>query len=72
MVTARINRYLSGAESPKQPFEGVIRIVDESREMDCIRKVIEDKGLDPIWETLIAGFGALMYTRGRRSAAHIW
>jgi hypothetical protein len=59
---------LGVAESPPQVGDGV-RIVDESREMDFIRKAIEDKGLDPIWAKLIAGFGALMYTRGGRSSS---
>lgn len=58
---------LGDAESP-QVRDGVSRSVYESREMDFIRKAMEDKGLDPIWAKLITKFGELMYTRGGRSS----
>jgi hypothetical protein len=62
-----IDAYRGVAESPTRTCEDASRIVDESREMDFIRKALEDKGLDPIWAKLFAAFGVLMYTRGRRS-----
>jgi hypothetical protein len=63
-----IDDCVSVTQSPKQAPKDVSKIVGESREMDFIRKALEEKGLEPIWATLITRFGALMYTRGRRSS----
>jgi hypothetical protein len=62
-----VDDYFSVVEFPKQV--PVNTLVDESPEMASIRKAMDEKGLDPIWVTLISRFGALMYTRGRLSAS---
>jgi hypothetical protein len=61
---------LSVGQPRKHARKGVSRIVDESRELDFIRKGLEDKGLEPIWAKLIAEFGALMYSRGQHERLH--
>lgn len=62
-----VDDYFGVVEYPRQV--PVNRLVDESLEMASIRKAIDDKGLDPIWVTLITQFGALMYKRGRLSVS---
>lgn len=57
---------LSVGQPRQRVHKAVSRIVDDSQELDFIRKALEDKGLDPIWTKLIAEFGALMYTRGQQ------
>ena len=56
---------LSVGQARKQIRNGANRVVDESLELDFIRKGLEGRGLEPIWVKLIAEFGALMYVRGR-------
>jgi hypothetical protein len=62
-----VDDYFTVVEFPRQV--PVDTLVDESPEMASIRKAIDEKGLDPIWATLIAQFGALMYARGRLSSS---
>jgi hypothetical protein len=69
-ATEMVDDYFGVVESPGQV--PVNRLVDESPEMASIREAIDNKGLEPIWATLIAQFGALMYTRGRLSTSPLF
>ncbi len=40
------------------------RIVGESTQLDLIKTIIDERGMDPIWAHLIKQFGSLMYLKG--------
>ena len=43
------------------------RIVGDSTQLNSIRTIIEERGMDPIWVYLIKQFGSVMYLEGRES-----
>ncbi len=43
------------------------RIVGDSTQLNSIRTIIEERGMDPIWVYLIKQFGSVMYLEGLES-----
>lgn len=61
------NATIETSKSEERLLDNMDRIVDESSQLDSIRKLIDEKGLDPIWLHLIRRFGSIMYLEGLRA-----
>lgn len=44
------------------------RIVGESTQLNLIRTLVDERGMDPIWVHLIKEFGSVMYLKGLESS----
>jgi hypothetical protein len=58
----------SSSSSPQSRREEADRIVGASAQLNLIRSLIEEAGLDPIWVHLIKQFGSVMYLKALESS----
>lgn len=61
------NTSIETSKNEERLLDNMDKIVDASSQLDSIRQLIDQKGLDPIWLHLIRRFGSTMYLAGLRA-----
>lgn len=62
------NASIETSRNEERLLDNTDRIVNESPQLDSIKQLIDEKGLDPIWVHLIKRFGSIMYMAGGRAS----